>query len=59
MRLSGLAKAIGMNGSNNLNGLINVNGLNGLIGDSYTGGLMGSMRLIGDPEQKLVRLTKT
>ena len=38
-RLGGLAKAIGINGSNNLNGLVKVDGLNGL---------MGLMGLIGD-----------
>ena len=42
-RLSSLAKAIGINGSDNLNGLVKVDGLNGLMG------LSGLMGLIGDP----------
>jgi hypothetical protein len=42
-RSSGLAKAIGISESNDLNGLVKVNGLNGLMG------LMGVSGLTGDP----------
>ena len=47
LRLNGLAKAIRIIGSSNLNGLVKVNGLNGLIGDLYASGLNRLNRLTG------------
>ena len=51
-RSNGLAKAIRIIGSSNLNGLVKINGLIGLIGDSYASGLNGLTSLTdltGDP----------